>query len=44
MPPGGVIELGKSLFLHGNDRDVVTQGASGVEDEKRESAVAGNQA
>ena len=42
MPFGGIIQLGERLLFHGDDGDVVTQRAGGVENEKWKPAIAGN--
>ncbi len=43
MTLGRIIQFGERLLLDGDDRDAVAQRASGVEDEKWESAVTSNQ-
>ena len=42
-PRGRGLEVGKGFFLERDDRDVVAGAARGIEDEKREPAVAGDQ-
>ena len=41
---GSLLQLGKRFLLDGDDRDVVAEGARALEDEKREPAVAGDEA